>query len=289
LPAFDVVSIKPHKDEGMMMRAAMRFTPDGVEIDGMPLQILVRQAFGMSEDRILNEPDWVKSGRIDLEAKVAPEDAAKLEALSTQQRYAMLLPILQDRCGLKFHHETKELQVYALVVGKGGPKLKESAPKESAGDSSATPAVPAGASGAPGGGGALAPKSSAAGSGGSVPKGRMTMRMSQQGMELDAKEATMEQLSQLISQQISATVVDKTGLTGKYDLTLSFLPDNMMLNGHMMRPDGGAGGDGGAQAQEPVGPSVFTAVQEQLGLKLEAEKQAVDVIVIDHIEQPSAN
>lgn len=97
----------------------------------------------------------------------------------------------------------------------------------------------------------------------------------------------MASLSQLLSQQIGATVVDKTGLTGKYDFTLSFTPDNFMINGHP--PGGGTGPDSGAQSQEPVGPSLFTAVQEQLGLKLVAEKQSVDVVVIDHIEQPSEN
>ena len=112
------------------------------------------------------------------------------------------------------------------------------------------------------------------------------MRMSTQGVSLESRGATMATLSQLLSQQISATVVDKTGLTGKYDFTLSFTPDNFMINGH---PPGGAGPDSGAQSQEPVGPSLFTAVQEQLGLKLVAEKQSVDVVVIDHIEQPTAD
>ncbi len=278
LPAFDVVSIKTHKDEGMMMRIGVSATPDGFQADGVPLQMLIRQAFGLSEDRIQNEPDWTRSARFDVNAKVAPEDAPKLKALSMQQRSGMILPLLEDRFGLKYHHETRELQVYTLVVAKGGPKLKESAPAESGGEQPPPPPPPPGGIGGPGGGGAR-----------SSPGGpRTMMRMSTQGMTLDARGAMMASLSQIISQQIGATVVDKTGLTGKYDLTLSFMPDNFMVNGQMMRPPGGGTPDG-AQTQEPVGPSLFTAVQEQLGLKLVAEKESVDVIVIDHVEQPSAN
>jgi bla regulator protein blaR1 len=278
LPTYDVVSIKAHKDEGMMMRSGMRVTPDGFQTDGFPLQMFLLQSFGLSADRILNEPDWVKSARYDIQAKVAPDDAPKLKELSVQQRFAMMLPVLEERFGLKFHHETKVLQVYSLVVAKGGPKLKEST-IESGADVPPPPLPSAGAIGAQGGGGAKG-----------APEGpRTMMRMSTQGMTMDAHGSTMASLSQLISQQVSATVVDKTGLAGKYDFTLSFTPDNFMMNGQMMRQGGGAGSDGGAETQEPVGPSIFTAVQEQLGLKLVAEKQPVDVVVIDHIEQPTAN
>src|SRR5579863_5622996 len=72
LPTFDVVSIKPHKDEGMMMRNGVRYGPDGFVADGFPLQMFILQAFGLSADRILNEPDWARSARFDVEAKVAP-------------------------------------------------------------------------------------------------------------------------------------------------------------------------------------------------------------------------
>jgi len=297
-PEFDVVSVKTHKDEGMMMRIGFRPTADGFEADGVPLQLLLRQAFDLSEDRILSEPDWTKSARFDISAKVAPEDAPKLKALSMQQRFAMLLPVLQDRFGLKFHHETKDLQVYTLVVAKGGPKLKEAAEVEGSAAASQPATKAAGGSGdalappppsGPDGksGGQVTGKAGADGRG--MPRGGTTMRMSSQGMTMEGHGTPIASLAQMISNQVSATVVDKTGLAGKYDFTLSFMPDNFTMNGQMMRgPSGGPSPDG-AQSQEPVGPSIFSAVQEQLGLKLVAEKQAVDVVVIDHIEQPSAN
>ncbi len=119
LPKFDVASIKLHKSEGMMMQAGFRLTPDGVSIAGVPLSMLLRQTFGLPADRLLNQPDWVNSARYDIEAKVDPDDAPKLDKLTRTERMEMLTPLLEERFGLKFHHETKTLEVYALVVAKG--------------------------------------------------------------------------------------------------------------------------------------------------------------------------
>jgi uncharacterized protein (TIGR03435 family) len=293
LPVFDVVSVKTHKDEGVgMMRIGISVTPDGFQAHGMPLQMLVRQAFGVSEDRILNEPDWVKSARFDIDAKVAPEDARGLEAFSMQERFVMLLPVLEERFGLKFHHEKKELEVYTLVVAKGGQKLKEAKLTDagkgdqpspaSTGTGAPPPPIPPGAGGTAGSQMAARP-----GSGSQAPSkgpGMMMSMSSTQGMTLNAHGTPIASLAQMISQQISATVVDKTGLTGNYDFTLSFMPDMAIGTGPMMRPP-----PDGAQTQDPVGPSIFTALQEQLGLKLVAQKEPMDVIVIDQIEQPTAN
>ena len=268
LPQYEVVSIKPHKDEGMNMRIGMRLLPDGFTADGAHLDELLRNAFDVSRDRLINEPEWAKSGRYDIEAKVAPEDAPKLKDLGFAQRWAMLLPVFQDRFGLKFHHETKEMEVYTLVVAKGGSKLKEASPDEL---------------------GTNGPPSSPNGPAvvGGPRKGQMMMSMSPQGMKLETHASTMAILVRMISQQTGSTVVDKTGLTGSYDYTLSFTPDQG--NGPMGMAPGGHGPDGAEQSQEPPAPLIFTALQEQLGLKLVAQKQQVDVIVIDHIEQPSGN
>lgn len=270
LPAFDVASIKPHKDEGMMSRSMMQVTQDGLSVNGVRLDMILRNVFGVSSDRILNQPAWVSSSRFDIEAKVAPEDAPKLKALSQQERWAMLLPVLEDRCGLKFHHETKELQVYALIVAKGGTKLKKAQPADAG---AAAPPTKPGAEGAP----------PAAG------RPMLMMRMTAQGMAIESHSSTMASLAQVISLQVSGTVVDKTGLTGKYDYTIKFMPEEGAGPMTMRMPGGGPPPDGAVQAQEPPAPSLFTALEEQLGLKLEAHKEPVDVIEIDHIAQPSPN
>jgi bla regulator protein blaR1 len=276
LPAFDVVSIKPHKDEGMTMQTSVWIKPDSLSVSGLPLSMIIREALGVSEDRILNEPAWIKSDRYDIEAKVGPDDAAKLKTLSPQQRWQMLLPVLEDRFGLKFHRETVDLQAYTLVVAKGGAKL-----------TAAKPAQP--------GEETVQPPSKADGAGGSARQPRMMMHGSAQGMTMECSAATMANLAQMISEQLGGTVVDKTDLTGSYDFTLSWTPDegagptmvgSMAMT--MRMPAGGMPPDGGT-SQRDSGPSLFTALQEQLGLRLEARKTPVEVFVVDHVEQPSPN
>jgi uncharacterized protein (TIGR03435 family) len=252
--AYDAVSIKPHQDEGLKMRIGMTETPDGFTAGGLPLRLLIREAFNLPEDRLLNEPEWTKTARYDMEAKVAPEDAPRLKALTQAERNAMLLPVLEDRCGLKFHRETRELEVYALVAAKGGPKLHSSE-------------APHAELNQPG-----------------QFEGSVGISLSDRGIKLTAHRATMESLARTISSQVGSTVIDKTGLTGDYDYTLEYAPENGMGPG--MPP---IGSGGGSASSETEAPSIFTALQEQLGLKLEARKEPVEVVVIDSIEPPTTN
>ena len=83
------------------------FTPDGISITGLPVHMLVREAFNISDDQLLGEPGWLNSDHFDIEAKVAAEDVPKLKTLKPTERWAMLLPVLQDRFALKFHHESR--------------------------------------------------------------------------------------------------------------------------------------------------------------------------------------
>ena len=98
-------------------------------------------------------------------------------------------------------------------------------------------------------------------------------------------------LVQLLSMQLGRTVVDKTGLTGTYDFSWQFTPDMSQFRGQAgtQSGPGGAANGGTPTASDPEGTSLFTALQEQLGLKLEAGKGPVEIIVIDHIEKPSEN
>jgi bla regulator protein BlaR1 len=258
LPKYDVSSVKPaSSNDG---RSVLQLTPDGTSIHGIPVQMLLRFAFGVEADRMIGAPSWAQSNRYDIEAKVAPEDAPKLDKLKAEDRRAMLLPLLVERFNLKYHHETREMPMYTLVVAKGGPKLIESKPAPSPDD-------PPGVQGAP------KPMNMA---------GRMMMMPGR----IESQGSTLDMLAHSLSPQLGHTVVDKTGLTGKYDYTLQWTPDEGMTP-----MTGGAGGgppheDNAAQAG---GPSLFTAVEEQLGLKIESTKGQVDVIVIDHLDLPSAN
>jgi len=245
LPKFEVATIKLSKIDDDRL-TWMRLNADGISIRGVPMKILIRESFGVEDDRILGEPNWVKS-RYDIEAKVDAEDAPKLKNLKIDQRLAMLLPLLQDRFNLKYHHETRELPVYALVVAKGGVRMQPGAPD---------PPKPA-------------------------------VFMNGRGHIKSTGTTTM--LSHVLSRELlGRSVKDMTGLTGNYDYTLQWTPDDVG-----MPTGGGDGGDAAPGKGDPSpdagGPSLFTALEEQLGLKLEATKSAVDVIVIDHIDLPSEN
>ncbi|MGB6725637.1 MAG: TIGR03435 family protein [Terracidiphilus sp.] len=258
LPAFEVVSIKPNKSGGNTMR--MRMTPDGVSANGLTFHMLLREALGVSDNQLQGEPGWLNSERFDIEARIAADDIQKLDSLKPNQRWAMFLPVFEDRLALKFHHETKDLTQYVLVVAKGGLKMKEATPGETYPDGIKTP------DGKAGGGGMMR-----------VGPG-----------ELTGQAIPISNLAHFLSIQFQSPVLDKTGLTAKYDINLTWAPDES--EGMMMRPpDGGASGAGNPPPPSTTGPSIFTALEEQLGLKLEAHKEPGEVIVIDHIEQPSAN
>jgi uncharacterized protein (TIGR03435 family) len=266
LPKYDVATIKPSSSSDG--RRTMMMTPDGTSMHGAQVQMLLQQAFGVESDRILGAPAWVKSNQYDIEAKVPPEDAPKMEKLKAEQRREMLLPLLEERFNLKYHHETRELPTYALVVAKGGPKLTESKPgspipPRDASNANARPDGP--------------PKD---------PIGNRGMMMMNPG-RLEAHGGGMFFLSHALSAVVGRTVTDKTGLTGTYDFTLQWTPDEMAM------PMAGAGGEGGPpKGDMPAdvgGPTLLTAIEEQLGLKLESQKGTVDVIVIDHIDTPSEN
>jgi uncharacterized protein (TIGR03435 family) len=257
LPAFEVVSIKPNRSDGMMSRVMM--TPDGLSVSGVPAQMLLREAFGVSMDRLVGAPGWMNSDRFDIEAKVAAEDVPRLRALTPQQRMEMFVPVFEDRFGLKFHHETRDLIQYVLVIAKGGAKLNEAKEGETYANGLKGPD-------------------------GAAHAGMMRMgrgEMTGQGVALQA-------LAGQLSFQLGGTVIDKTGLTGKYDFDLKWTPDE--TSGPMVRPPESTQPNSDNAAQPAISaPSIFTALQEQLGLKIESHKEPADVIVIDHIEQPSPN
>jgi uncharacterized protein (TIGR03435 family) len=268
LPKFEVATIKPSKgDDG---RTMMMFTPDGISIHGVAMKMLIREAFGVEDERILGEPSWVKN-RFDVEAKVDAEDAPKLKNLKIDQRRAMMLPLLQDRFNLKYHHETRELPIYALVVAKSGVKMRPGAP-----DDPPKPDDPQKADAPP-----LKPDAPAK----EKPRMGHSLMMNGRG-HIESTGTTITMLAHSLSRELGRSVEDKTGLTGNYDYTLQWTPDDA---GMPMGGGNDAAPGKGDTSPDAGGPSLFTAIEEQLGLKLESTKSSVDVIVIDHIDLPSEN
>jgi uncharacterized protein (TIGR03435 family) len=234
-PKFDVASIKPSKSSNGMMG----WTPDGIVVTGIPVQLMILQVFGIEKDQLIDAPGWVGSDRFDMQAKVAPEDLEAFRKIPLDDRSAMLLPLLEDRFHLKYHHETHELRLYNLVVAKGGPKLTKSA---------------------------------------TDPEMKRRMMMWRGRGNLEVQGVPIDDLAHQLAGVLGRRVKDKTGLTGNYDFKLRWTPDDA-------RPVGAAAADNGQPAEDA--PSLFTALQEQLGLKLESTKGNVDLIVIDHIDPPT--
>lgn len=257
---YDVASIKPNKSGTNMVR--LMFRPDGLSATNGTLQMLIHAAYRVESNQISGAPNWVNTERYDIEAKMDSATAEELHKLSEDERLIerqrMLQALLAERFKLTIHRESKELPIYALVVAKGGPKFQEAKPGDT---------YPNGIKGPDGHGGAG------------------LMFMGREG--LTAQGIPIANLVGHLSRQLGRNVVDKTGLTGKYDFTLKWTPDES--EGAMFRgPDGGQPATGSAPP-ESSGPSIFTALQEQLGLKLESEKGPVEIIVIDHVEKPTEN
>jgi uncharacterized protein (TIGR03435 family) len=255
VPAFEVVSVKANKSDSGMIRIMAKL--DGYAASNLSLKMLVQSAYGIREDLISGAPSWADSARFDIDAKVAGSDVDALKKLSPEQRRLLLQPLLADRFKLKIHTETKQLPVYEIVLAKGGSKLKEATP----GDTYAN-----GIKGhdGPGGGGMMR-----------FGPGQLT-----------AQAVPLTTLANMLSQQLHRTVLDKTGLTGKYDLELTWTPEqgaDPMFKGAEGSPQRGDA------APDSSGPSIFTALQEQLGLKLQSAKGPVETLVIDHVEMPSEN
>jgi uncharacterized protein (TIGR03435 family) len=244
----------------------MSFNRGRLTFSGVPIRLVISRAYDIKDFQISGGPSWIESERYDIDAKADEATAEELQKLPAEQAAKqmglMLQSLLADRFQLRVSHATKELPIYALVVAKNGPKLHEA----KAGDT-----YPNGLKG---------PDGRAAGQG-----GLMRMRPGQ----VIGQGRPLASLAEVLSQQLGRNVLDQTGLQGNYDFTLEWTPDptpaGMMPMGP---PPGGPGGDN-APPPEANGPSIFTAIQEQLGLKLEPTKGPVDVIVIDHIEKPSEN
>src|SRR5271157_3936440 len=295
-PTFEVASVKPAAPiTGNMIRVMMRGGPGSpdpgqITYTNVTVKSVLMNAYGVKGFQI-SGPDWLDSERFDIVAKL-PRGATKAEFM------VMLQNLLAERFKLTLHREKKDLPMYALVVGKNGPKLKESveepAPKEGEAPKAGGPAaddplagaamrrLPMGRDGFP----VLPP-----GAGG---RGSTSIMLMNGNARMSASKQTMAGLAEMLSGQLDLPVVDMTGMTGKYDYTLAFAPEGgMALKSGILAPPPpgpppGEGGPGMPAASAPDGESsanLFTALQNQLGLKLEQRKGPVDLLVIDHLEK----
>ncbi len=306
--AFEVATVKPSAPLDMAaMRAGTAHV--GTKIDAARVDIgttslfrLICVAYRLKPYQVTG-PDWLKTTMYDVQAKI-PEGG------TVEQVPEMLRTLLTERFGLKIHHDSKDQPVYALVVAKGGPKLKESVPDPT------PPIAPASAPtvesmSIPTAEGDVKITVGAQGASIEMPGGeitgkiRMTVNAGDRSgtqpprLHLDSSQTTMKAFAEMLSVGVvDRPVADMTELTGKYEIAVDLSEEDAMnvaravVNFGPVR-GGGGGGDAGARPggglPDPAGVSITGSIQN-LGLKLEARKLPLDMLVVDHMEKtPTAN
>jgi len=254
--SFEVISIKPTQTRGSSFVSG--FTADGYRANHDTIMQVIVQAFGVSAYSVTGAPPWLSEDTYDIEAKMDEATAEAMKAMSPDQRKAaqrqMLQAMLADRLALKTHSETMDGSVYFLTTGKGGAKLQTADPGK------ALQLM------GPDGGGVS----------GVIARGRG----SEGGRRYNATSVNMAYFVKFLTIELRKPVIDKTGLTGTYDFALEFAPDQAPR---------AANDDPSAPPSDLGAASIFTAIQQQLGLKLEAGRGPVQTFVIDHVERPSGN
>ncbi|HKF67308.1 MAG TPA: TIGR03435 family protein [Vicinamibacterales bacterium] len=298
LPTFEVASVKassPFDVQKVMsgqQRIGIRMDAGRVAIDGLPLSDIINTAFRVKSYQV-TAPGWLASGmsspRFDIHATL-PAGA------TTEQVPEMLQALLAERFKLTYHREMKDQSVYALIVAKGGPKLVESPPDQPAGDAGAPPSAGPGPSGLIGRGGPPVPLNAngrgnftIAGGG----TGPVRVSMADGALHIEADKLSMTQLSDTLARLLDRPVVDQTALKGNYKVVLELALADMMnavrAAGVNLPPGafgaGPAAPGGAPTAPDPSGGSTVFRSVEQLGLKLDSRKMAIEQIIIDHLER----
>jgi uncharacterized protein (TIGR03435 family) len=216
------------------------------------LKSIIQEAYGVLANQISGGPDWLNTAKFDVEAKVDPAEGVKFGPGADRAKAELMLQsALAESAKLAVHHESKVLPIYALVVAEGGPKLQ---PSESAG---------------------LA---------GDQKRIGMRMRLAPEGgqvSEIDAQGILTDDLARQLSMRLGVAVVDKTGLKGPFNFNLHWTREPNQPSDE---------NNGNPETENAASDSALTtALEEQLGLRLEPQKQPMDIVVIDHIEKPGQN
>jgi len=245
--SFDVIVVKPNKSDE---RPSIDFDGGSFSATNFSVKMLVLFAYDLKDDQLFGIPKWASEQRFDMKAKVLDADPAILQHLTNDQKRVIEQTILTERFGLTFHRETKVLPVYALVVDKNGPKFQPSKIED-------------GQKGANG-----------------LAAGSLHTNNHDGNADMASTAVPISSLVNVLSRQTERIVVDQTGLTGRYDLNLTW-----------SRDDGGTAVAGmtAAEQNSPSSPSILTAIQEQLGLRLRPAKLPVETFVIDHVVLPTGN
>jgi len=220
--SFDVVSLRPNTTGAG--RSIERTNSGHVMAENITTGSMIRHAFGIRASQIEGAPGWIETDKYDLQATTGTtKDLSDIELRPYWES------MLASRFRMKYHRETKEMQIYSLTVAKGGPRLTEN----TAGGDTDT-----------------------------------HLTNSAQHVSLTSTHIAMPDFAAFLGGRLDRTVTDRTGLAGAYDVKLDWSPD---------------------LSTDTSSASIFTALQDQLGLKLESGKGPVEIIVIDSLERPTEN
>jgi uncharacterized protein (TIGR03435 family) len=281
-PHFEVATIKPRKstqpvtsvDLNFFMAAGKSARHGRFQLNGAPLTVLIELAYNVKDSQVLGAPEWVNTDGYDVVAKTDGD-------VDFEQMRPMLRTLLADRFGLAIRQETRQLPVYEMELAKGGVKLAATSPESCAKldrDNAVKPPVPVVPATLRA---ANAPASPTPFCGGK----RITMLGPGRGTLIEARGISMPALASMFSDQVGVPVVDKTALGGLWDVHLQFLAVEGGKDDPRQRSDTSDAG----VAVNPSPVSLFTALQEQLGLRLRPARGPVEVLVIDHVDRPSEN
>lgn len=251
-PVFEVASVKSNTSNAPV---GPGYNMMGLNLTAtnVPLLTIIRQTYQVQGFQIVGGPSWISTERFDIVAKAGPPSPPPRGAFG-----AMMQSLLAERFKLATHKETRILPVYAIVMArsdaKPGPQFHQPAA-----DCYATVRANFDAGTPP-------------------PAGFFCGGMRPGPGELSGRMATMKQLAEFLSPQVGRIVIDKTGITDPFDMDLTWTPGLATLDAS--RP---------AAASPTDGTSIYTALQEELGLKLESTTGPVDVVVIDRVERPTEN
>jgi uncharacterized protein (TIGR03435 family) len=251
---FETASIKIN-NSGQLRTDARVFPSGRVELTNRTLKVLIQTAYLIQDFQIAGGPDWLNQTRFDIAATAGG-------AVTQAELQLMLRGLLTDRFKLAVHTAPREMPIYALTRrttdGSLGAQLRAS-------DLDCVARR-------------LAPPQQ-----GPPPAQARPCGFDVAGGSVIARGFPLSRLADSLSTMLRRTVVDRTGLSGTFDFDLTWAPDQMPQQAQQLSPPGRSD----LPPVDPGGPSIFTAIQEQLGLKLESTRGAVDVLVVDRAELPT--
>jgi bla regulator protein blaR1 len=232
-PAFAVSVVRA---SGPTTNRSIKFEPGGRFVArGASVRLLIKIAYNLNDDELTGGPGWIGLDRFDIDAAPDTPDGS---AVNMDRVRTRLQGLLADRFQLKMRDEMKMMSTYALMIAKGGPRLKKSATQDA------------------------------------------PMQSHLNGGELLFKNATMDQFANAVSDWVRQPVLNQTGLDGEYDLRLEWTPDPAVP---------GSPTDASASQSISSGPTIFTALQQQMGLSLQARKNQALCKVVEQVVRPAAN